>query len=131
MKRIISICTASTVPAIRDLRIHRPPTDKAIEVKKLARHCRTTVYLATDGNLYSEGVRSSGSYPFGRGVWDDYLGCIQKLGVITRAQLREHLRAATQRDQINRRARQIIEFVSDAEKLGIVLTKKQLRQLKP
>lgn len=124
-----SLSLMSNVPEIARLRFFSVPRDKALDVVKIARHANTTIYIDRAGRMYSIGVTFSGSYVYGTSRMDDYVRCCAKLGMITRAQMEKHFKHAKEADR-QRRLREIRkEFTAQAARLGIVLTKKQEKQL--
>lgn len=130
MRRLHSISVSSSVGVISEsLRFYEIPKDDMVSVSKLARHGRVTVYQDDAGKLFSSSVRFSGHFTFGRGQMDDYLHCAATLGVITKSELRKHLRDAAEFDKKRRTRDMARDFTKQAERIGIQLTAKQKRQI--
>ena len=115
----------SPVQKIDQMFLEPIPTDRAINVVKATRDGRVTLLLASDGRVYSN-MSANVSYTLGvSDIQTSTMNALRRLGVITKAQMEEHLAAGEKRDQPRRRQWAADSIVGDAKVLGIKLTKAQ------
>lgn len=115
----------SPVEKIDHLVLKKIPTDRTINVVKATRDGRVTLLLASDGKVYSSAADNF-SYSLGRHInQTSTMRALRRLGVITKAQMEQHLAACEQRS-LRRNMRHAADSITtDAKLLGIQLTKAQ------
>lgn len=122
---------SSPVQAISELRLHRLPAGKKIEVTHAIRHDGTTYILGLDGTIYSNRISDRAFYPLSAYGWaTTMLRGLIKLGVVKRKDAEAHIAAAKQADRDRENQHSAASFEHDARKLGIELTAAQKRALK-
>ncbi len=115
----------SPVEKIDHLVLEKIPTNRTINVVKATRDGRVSLLLASDGKVYSSAADSF-SYTLGKhDRQTSTMRALQRLGVITKAQMEQHL-AACERRTVQREKMHAADAISSyAETLGIKLTKAQ------
>lgn len=115
----------SPVKKINELWIYEFPAGKPINVKKACRVAGVTLLINDKGRVYTTRGKSA-SYMLGRGdLTDAMIKALQRLGAITKAQLEEHMAAATKRSEDRRKKYAADELLSASKILGVPLTKTQ------
>jgi len=115
----------SPVQKIDALFLEPIPTNRAITVVKATRDGRITLLLAGDGKIYSS-MSAKVSYMLGSSdIQTSTMRALHRLGVITKAQMDEHLAAGEKHSEQRRRKWAADSIVGDAKVLGIKLTKAQ------
>lgn len=121
---------ASPVKSISELRIHPLPAGKAINVTKAIRYDGKTFILGAEGTVYSSCVRDNGFYTLSMwGFATSMVRALARIGVITRKDAETHLAAARATDEWRHKRERVADFAASARKIGMKLTRKQLRQL--
>lgn len=121
---------ASPVKSISDLRIHPLPAGKSINVTKAIRYDGKTFILGANGIVYSSCVRDNGFYTLSVWGWaTSMVRALARIGVISRKDAETHLAAAKATDEWRTRRERAADFAASARRIGLKLTRKQLRQL--
>ena len=110
-----------------DIRVHPIPT-RPIKVSKVVRTDRVTVFLDTNGRIYSTGIANGFAFTPGFGTSASHQAtyqCLVKLGVIPAEDAKLHKQRAEEIDKRNQRKWAADKIVKDAKTLGLKLTPAQ------
>lgn len=120
----------SPVPKIDNLWLDHLPAGKVVNVAKVVRVDRTTIFITDQGKLYNAG-QNNYCYTLGsESVSAPIVKALHKLGAITAKQRDDHLKAASTAAERQRKRWAAESVIKDSAKAGIKLTKAQLAKLK-
>lgn len=119
----------SPVQKINNLIIEALPAGKVICVAKAIKVDGMTFVLGTDGKVYNNTLDKRCYLMHRWRFLDPLLNALNRLGVITRPELREHIQAARRADEYSDLQHLIGQFTRLSKQLDMPLTMAQQRKL--
>lgn len=118
----------SPVEKINRLLIQQLPSNKVIKTAAVCRYGRNTLILSADGRRVYASYAPKIAYTVSCKN-DDLVLALHKIGYITAAEAKQHIETSATRRKHNQARNAARDFTVDATKLGVKLTRAQLKKL--
>lgn len=115
------------IESLRKIMLHPLPT-RPVDVAVMVRHERVTVAVSHAGKLYTSQVDSSQPYLTGVALSHTFK-CLQKLGIVSEAAVKEHDDIVAKEQAATRRRNSARWILDEAATAGLKLSPKQRQQL--
>ncbi|MEO0437900.1 MAG: hypothetical protein AAF098_13425 [Pseudomonadota bacterium] len=120
----------SPVSEISNLYIKRLPPGRPVNITKAVRVDSFCLMLGENGTLYHDGRHKDYAYLLGEYPWSlSMMKALKRLGVITKNQLDQHMKAAKAEDERKDKGWDMKLLTKMSEKHGFKASKEQQRKL--